>query len=455
MGKRILIVDDDDDFRTLLADLYTQADYDVTSMANPLEALSLLTREDFDLCVTDQSMPELKGIDFIDKVREIKPRIPLIMVSAYLNEEVSERLSALRIEVFHKPLNVMSLLRKTADMINTEVVDIENDDIKRSSSQVESHNSGPIAQSNRDFKAFPLLSKVSKQFHQELLTVKNNLNNLVLVGSPGTHFHTICEDVESFQNPDDYHFVFLANKEITPFEISKRISGESTSKTVIVTLYEAFNLEAIHKDILVKLYKKSGPFSGVLNNVKFIFCLHEDLDTQYSKGLLDEDFYLILGQKEIFVPDLKDCPEDIPEMAETIASSFLAAHSEYGNSASFTADATEYLKEESWENQYQSLYNTIINAVILSNGEPITASLLQTAKTKNPPAKIAAQSGADQSAIINKPAAKPKLSPPETGEKADAAPVPSKTATHSPRVVTFKNLIDETELAEQILVKQA
>lgn len=209
MAHRILIVDDDDDFRSLLADLYTQADYEVTPFANPLEALKQFKKDDYQLCVVDQTMPDLKGIDLIDQVRLINPRIPVIMISAFLGEDVIERLRQLRIDVFHKPLNVRSLLRKTAELINGMAAAGPTH-----AAEVMSEAGRRVATDEKDaFMSFPLKSEMSRKFHREILSMKQGPSNLVLVGPAGSHFHLICEDIESlYPRKTIYSSIFRMTK---------------------------------------------------------------------------------------------------------------------------------------------------------------------------------------------------------------------------------------------------
>ena len=57
MSKKILILDDDVDFNTLLTDVFTQAECDVISAHDPQKALSLIQEKPVDVIVTDQRMP--------------------------------------------------------------------------------------------------------------------------------------------------------------------------------------------------------------------------------------------------------------------------------------------------------------------------------------------------------------------------------------------------------------
>jgi len=118
MASKILIVDDDDDFRGLLSDVFTQAGYEVTAVNNPHTALKTFADKVFDAVVTDHNMPDMTGEELIKSIREQEPSIPIILVSGYLNQDLIQNLKNVNAEIFHKPLNVISLLRKTEEKLS-------------------------------------------------------------------------------------------------------------------------------------------------------------------------------------------------------------------------------------------------------------------------------------------------------------------------------------------------
>jgi DNA-binding NtrC family response regulator len=451
MNNRILIVDDDDDFRSLLSDLYIQADYQVKAVPSGLDALKLLNEETFSLCVTDQSMPELKGVDFIVKCREMKPNLPIIMVSAYLDEADTKRLQDLSVEVFHKPLNIMSLLRKTSELIkNASSVPQEKKSVEVFSNE-EAAPAKPAAVSTQDFISYPLKSDASKRFKKDIESIGDEAPNIVLVGDEGTHFELICKDIQNQVDAEGHYFVFLTNPKINVFDISKMISGQPASKTLVFALIEAFAMGTAQKQALLKLHQKTGPFAGVHNSTKFIFCLHEDLDTQFAKGAIDQDFYLIMGQKEIYVPRLNLCKEDIPPIAEQIAEETANDSESKLTFSGFSNDAKELLEKTEWEFNYDSLKAAVISALKHSGGQLIDANTLE--KGIQSPATIAAQQKETLEPIQHHD---PKIHQGNESKEPEVNPKPSpkpfkRGKVNLPKIQSFGTLDDETELARSIL----
>lgn len=82
-GKRILLVDDDEDMRSLLADVLSDEGYEVTQAANGAEALVILHRETFAAVLLDKRMPGLSGMDLLPGLRVICPETPVIVITAF------------------------------------------------------------------------------------------------------------------------------------------------------------------------------------------------------------------------------------------------------------------------------------------------------------------------------------------------------------------------------------
>jgi DNA-binding response OmpR family regulator len=111
--KRILVVDDDADTCTLIADILEDEGYRVHPCRSGERALEILKQEQFDLILSDIRMPRVTGIDLLLQVRRLKLPTEVILVTAYASLETA--IQALRGEAFDylvKPFS-LSELRET------------------------------------------------------------------------------------------------------------------------------------------------------------------------------------------------------------------------------------------------------------------------------------------------------------------------------------------------------
>jgi DNA-binding NtrC family response regulator len=91
MPQRILVVDDELDTLMLLRVMIEgSTDYEVETTSNGFEALKILKGKDIDLIISDLSMPGLNGLELFDEVKNIRPDIPIIIVTAYGSLEIAD-----------------------------------------------------------------------------------------------------------------------------------------------------------------------------------------------------------------------------------------------------------------------------------------------------------------------------------------------------------------------------
>jgi len=91
MAERILVIDDEVDMLMLLRMIIEDnTGYEVETTNNPSEGLKKLTERDYGLVITDLKMPGMDGIELFDELKEIKPGIPVIIITAYGSLETAD-----------------------------------------------------------------------------------------------------------------------------------------------------------------------------------------------------------------------------------------------------------------------------------------------------------------------------------------------------------------------------
>lgn len=82
MAHKILLVEDDPSFGSVLKSYLELSEYEVVHRVNGLEGLEAFKKEHFDLCLLDVMMPEMDGFTLAQKVREMNQKVPLIFITA-------------------------------------------------------------------------------------------------------------------------------------------------------------------------------------------------------------------------------------------------------------------------------------------------------------------------------------------------------------------------------------
>ena len=86
VGKRILLVEDDQGARESIKLLLTIDRHEVVEASRGAEAIELLKSQPFDLAILDYFMPEMTGNDVALHFRDIAPSMPILMITAYLEK---------------------------------------------------------------------------------------------------------------------------------------------------------------------------------------------------------------------------------------------------------------------------------------------------------------------------------------------------------------------------------
>lgn len=122
--EKLLIVDDEEMIIDLLKMLFTQLGYDVVATGDSLQALEMFTSnpQDFDLVITDQTMPKLTGEELATHILQIKGDIPIVLCTGY-SERVSEakcREIGIR-QLVTKPVDTAYLSRLVRQLLDEEI----------------------------------------------------------------------------------------------------------------------------------------------------------------------------------------------------------------------------------------------------------------------------------------------------------------------------------------------
>lgn len=119
--ETILIVEDEEDVRFFVEAMLHTHGYSVLCAADSDQALALFNehKDEIRLVFSDIGLPRVDGIDLCEKLRKLKPGLPLILASGYPTKEFKERINALRPEVFlskpYQTLDILQTVRRTLD----------------------------------------------------------------------------------------------------------------------------------------------------------------------------------------------------------------------------------------------------------------------------------------------------------------------------------------------------
>jgi CheY-like chemotaxis protein len=110
-SKTIMIVDDEPENREIFSRMLNSLGYDIITEPSGIAALSMIGQgAKIDLVLTDERMPDMSGLELIEKLRKMVPGVPVILITAYGSIEDYFRSSSLGVfEYVNKPVGKREL----------------------------------------------------------------------------------------------------------------------------------------------------------------------------------------------------------------------------------------------------------------------------------------------------------------------------------------------------------
>jgi signal transduction histidine kinase len=119
-GQVIMIVDDEPQLASLLEDLAASLGYEPLGLTDPIRALEVLRRAPtrIDALVTDERMPGMRGTELARAVRELRPDLPILLVTGYRSADLDREASRSGIaRILDKPVHKNELERALGDLV--------------------------------------------------------------------------------------------------------------------------------------------------------------------------------------------------------------------------------------------------------------------------------------------------------------------------------------------------
>ncbi len=107
---RIMIIEDDEEMRSLLKEFFEEEGFETDSVSNGVDALKILSGDHVDLVITDIRMPGLSGLDILPAIRRLKPKTPIIVMTAYGSDDLRRRVFERGATIYlEKPIRLSQL----------------------------------------------------------------------------------------------------------------------------------------------------------------------------------------------------------------------------------------------------------------------------------------------------------------------------------------------------------
>ena len=378
---RVLILDDDESFRTVLRYNLTQAGYEVMGAEDGHEGLRLLERHPFSVLISDIKMPGMDGMEVLRHAREKRPDLIVIMVTAYGSIEMAvEAMRDGAHDYITKPLNRDELLLTLQRALERKHLEQEN--LRLREELGERFHVDRIVGDSAPMRQ--LLESVRK--------VAATDATVLLTGETGTGKELVARAIH-YNSPRRDRPLVVVNcaaipKDLLESELFGHVKGAFTGAArerdgtfaaadrgtlfldEIGTL--AYGLQAkllrVLQDRQVTKVGGEKPFTV---DVRIVAATNADLRSAVEEGTFREDLYYRLNVVPLEIPPLRERKEDIPSLAEHFLGELspgkpLAAHPQ----------VLKALTAYPWPGNVRELRNVIERMVIFQSGDTLLPETL-------------------------------------------------------------------------------
>ncbi len=381
-NERILVVDDEEQMRDLLAKVLDRKGYQVAVCSDGLEALAYLEKEPADLVITDVRMPGLSGMEALRAVKELNPDIVVLIMTAF--GSIDQAVQAVKegaYDYINKPFKIEEMLLTIEKALDERRLRHEVSALRQ-----ELHTryrfENLIGKSRAMQEVFGLIEQVA-----------GSRSTVMVYGKSGTGKELVAKSVH-YNSPRSGKAFVAVNCAAIPAELleSELFGHEKGAFTgAIATKVGKFELAnsgslfldevgSMRLDLQAKILRalqereieRVGGTRTIKIDVRVIAATNRDLKKAVEEGTFREDLYYRLNVVPITLPDLKDRIEDIPLLANHFVQKF--APESNPNIREISKEAMAVLMSYAWPGNVRELENVIERAVTLGRGPAIEPS---------------------------------------------------------------------------------
>ncbi len=376
--NKILIIDDDQDIRLLLDRFLSKNGFTTETASNGESAIDLLKQHVFDLVLCDFKLPDITGLELIQKIKILNPNASVIIITGYSDVKVAVKTIKLgAYDYVTKPLYPDEILLTIKQALSSKSQPDKPKKVVRRKSFI-------IGESPQ-----------SKQVLQHIKLIAPTDMSVIIQGETGTGKEFVANEIHNHSKRKDKPFIAIdcgaLPRELAGSELFGHVKGAFTGALNEKTgsfesanggtlfLDEIGNLSYENQVKLLRVIqerkiKKIGGTKDIPIDVRLIVATNENLSEAVKRGDFREDLYHRFNEFRIELAPLRERKLDIKVFSQHFLE--LSNNELDKDVQGFEPDVLSKMKDYYWHGNLRELYNVVKRAVLLCQTNTITFECL-------------------------------------------------------------------------------
>jgi len=382
--EKILIIDDEKSILDLLSVVFEKEGYLVETSLAATRAVDLMGHKDFDLIISDIKMPKMNGMELLKYVREHRPNIPVVMITAYGTiKQAVEALKAGAMDYVVKPFDVEELKIIVAQGLEKKRLKEENIFLKKE------------LKKKYDFENMVGKSKTMKEIYSLIEKVALTDSTVLISGESGTGKEMAARAVHFLSPRRERAFVSLncgaLPENLLESELFGHVKGSFTGAVATkkgmfeiaekgtlfldeVSEMSPWTQVKLLRSLQDKRIRRVGGTEEIPVDVRIIAATNQNLQQRMDDGRFREDLFYRLHVISFEMPPLRKRREDIPLLVTHFLEKYCKG---MGRPVKRIApEVFSVFESYPWPGNVRELENTIERVVAIEERETITRESL-------------------------------------------------------------------------------
>ncbi len=383
MKAKILIVDDQESILFFLERTLAGEGYEVLTAENGTKALAALEKEVPDLVLLDLKLPDLNGLDVLDRIQEIYPDLCVVMMTAF--GDVDTAVKAMKAGAFdyvNKPINLEQLLLIIERGLEAGKLHSQLHQLRRRTEIIDPRS-----------EIVPSASPKMQEIYEMIRRIAAGDSTTVLIeGESGTGKDVIANLIHQNSPRRDHAFLEINCASLPEELLESELFGHEKGAFTDAIQQKRGLLELAHRGTLfldeigemsltiqVKLlrvlekmsFRRVGGVQDIQVDVRIVSATNRNLKKCVEEGSFREDLYYRLKVIPLHIPPLRERREDVILLAEHFLR--LYARRFHKRFDRISEEAKKLLMGYPWPGNIRELKNMMERIALLEDGQELQA----------------------------------------------------------------------------------